>query len=173
MCNFVRKTWSTTGIAETAGTELTVNDNCNKEISNYAQNSFRYDYEIERSMKKLGYAVHHREVFKKNPAAKFTFEHSCTVKKFLSILSNNERIEDVIVPHFSKLESMLADPECEFTRPIRINYDLIEVWVVLFNQQEAICGTPRQRVRNSESLHRFQIARFQTKVPDARYFQES
>ena len=83
--------------------------------------------EIERAMKKLGYAVHHGEVFKKNPAAKFTFEHSCTVKKFLSILSNNERIKDVIVPHFSKLESMLADPECEFTRPIRINYDLIEV----------------------------------------------
>ena len=45
--------------------------------------------EIERAIKKLGCAVHHRDVFKKNPAAKFTFEHSCTVKKFLSILSNN------------------------------------------------------------------------------------
>ena len=45
--------------------------------------------EIERAIKKLGCAVHHGDVFKKNPAAKFTFEHSCTVKKFLSILSNN------------------------------------------------------------------------------------
>ena len=43
MRNFVRKTWSTTGIAETAGTELTVNDNCNKGISNYAQISIPYD----------------------------------------------------------------------------------------------------------------------------------
>ena len=39
----VRKTRNTKGIAETAGTELTVNDNCNKGISNYAQISIPYD----------------------------------------------------------------------------------------------------------------------------------
>ena len=126
--------------------------------------------EIERAMKKLGYAVHHGEVFKKNPAAKFTFEHSCTVKKFPSILSNNERIKDVIVPHFSKLESMLADPECEFTRPIRINYDLIEVsigWYFSISKRQFVehpvkkCETPRAFIKYEH-----------TKVPDVRYIQK-
>ena len=57
--------------------------------------------EIERAMKKLGYAVHHGEVLRKNPAAKScTFEHSCTLKKFLSVLWNNQRIKNVIVTTF-------------------------------------------------------------------------
>ena len=82
--------------------------------------------EIERAMSKLGYALHRGEVFKKNSAAKFTFEHACTVKKFLSVLAGNDYLKDRIVTHFSKFESVLADPECEFTSQLRINYDLIE-----------------------------------------------
>ena len=126
--------------------------------------------EIERAMRKLGYAVHHGEVFRKNPTAKFTFEHSCTVKKFLSVLCNNERIKNVIVPHFSKLESMLADPECEFTRPIRINYDLIEVsngWCFSISKRQFEVNP----VKEGETPRAY-IEYEHTKVPDARYFQE-
>ena len=50
--------------------------------------------EIERAMSKLGYALHRGEVFKKNLAAKFTFEHACTVKKFLSVLASNDHLKD-------------------------------------------------------------------------------
>ena len=67
--------------------------------------------EIERAMSKLGYALHRGEVFKKNSAAKFTFELARTVKKFLSVLASNDHLKDRIVTHFSKLESVLADPE--------------------------------------------------------------
>ena len=39
-------------------------------------------------------------MFKKNLAAKFTFEHACTVKTFLSDLAGNNYLKDRIVTHF-------------------------------------------------------------------------
>ena len=78
-------------------------------------------------MSKLGYALQRGEVFKKNLPAKYTFEHPCTVIKFLSVLARNDHLKDRIVTHFSKLGSGLADSECEITSQLRINYDLIEV----------------------------------------------
>ena len=82
---------------------------------------------IERAMAKLGYALHKGDVFKKNEASMYTFEHACSITKFLSVLANNDQLREIIITNFNKLESILADPECEFTKPLRINYDLIEV----------------------------------------------
>ena len=92
-------------------------------------------------MSKLGYALHRGEVFKKNSAAKLSFEDECTVKKFLSVLAGNDYFKDRIVTHFSKLESVLTDPESEFTSRLTINYDLIEVsdgWLFSANKKR-IC----------------------------------
>ena len=128
--------------------------------------------EIERAMSKLGYTLHKGEVFKKNSSAKFTFEHSCTVKKFLSVLASNEHLKDRIVTHFSKLESVLADPECEFTRQLKINYDLIEVcdgWCFSNSRREFVQNPIREI--GKESPRAF-VEYQHTKTPDPKYFQE-
>lgn len=66
--------------------------------------------------------------------------HSCSVKTFLSLLANNDDLKDTIVTHFNKLESVLADSECEFTRQLRITYNLISVqWLVFLHQQAGSC----------------------------------
>ena len=82
---------------------------------------------IERAMAKLGYALHKGCVFKKNEASMYTFEHACSIKMFLSVLANNDQLKEIIITNFNKLESILANPECEFTKQLRINFDLIEV----------------------------------------------
>jgi len=128
--------------------------------------------EIERAMSKLGYALHRGEVFKKNSAAKFTFEHACTVKKFLSVLASNDQLKDRIVTHFSKLESVLADPECEFTSQLKINYDLIEVsdgWFFSASKREFVQNAIREV--GKESPRAF-VEYDHTKTPDAKYFKE-
>ena len=128
--------------------------------------------EIERAMSKLGYALHRGEVFKKNSAVKFTFEHACTVKKFLSVLARNEHLKDRIVTHFSKLESVLVDTECEFTSQLRINYDLIEVSDGWF-----FCASKRKFVQSAiqdvgKKSPRAFVEYDHAKKPDAKYFKE-
>ena len=96
---------------------------------------------IERAMAKLGYALHKGDVFKKNEASMYTFEHACSIKKFLSVLANNDQLKEIIITNFNKLESILADPECEFTQQLRINYDLIEVldgWCFSLSQRRFV-----------------------------------
>jgi len=115
---------------------------------------------------------HRGEVFKKNSAAKFTFEHACTVKKFLSVLARNEHLKDRIVTHFSKLESVLADPECEFTNQLRINYDLIEVsdgWFFSASKRKFV-ESAIQDV-GKESPRAF-VEYDHAKTPDAKNFKE-
>ena len=68
----------------------------------------------------------------------YTFQHACFTKKFLSVLPNNDQLKETITTSFNKLESKLADPECEFTKQLRIKYDLIEVL-------NGWCFSPSQR----------------------------
>ena len=75
--------------------------------------------DIERAMKKLGYALHRGEVYKKVASSKYTFQHCCKVKQFLSLLSDSEHFKETIVKHLN--------PESEFPRQLRINYDFIKV----------------------------------------------
>ena len=82
---------------------------------------------IERAVTKLGYALHKGKVFKRNEESMYTQEHAFSIKKFISLLANNEKLKEIIIPNFNKLESILADPECEFTKELKIKYDLIEV----------------------------------------------
>ena len=81
--------------------------------------------DIERAMEKLGCALYCGEVFKKVKSP--TYQHCCSVKKFLSLLGSNDKFKDTIIKHLNKLVEMLGDRECEFVRQLRIQYDLIEV----------------------------------------------
>ena len=92
---------------------------------------------IERAMAKLRYALHKGDVFKE----KRSFEHACSIKKFLSVLANNDQLKEIIITNFNKLESILVDPEYEFTKQLRINYDLIEVlngWCFSLSQRRFV-----------------------------------
>lgn len=51
--------------------------------------------------------------------------------------------------HFSKLESVLADPECEFTSQLRINYNLIKCLLDGFSllAKENLSKTPSEMLK--------------------------
>ena len=72
---------------------------------------------------KAGICPSQRRGFQESASAKFTLEHTCSVEMFLSLLANNDHFKDTIVTHFSKLETILADPECDFIGQLRINFD--------------------------------------------------
>ena len=127
---------------------------------------------IERAMAKLVYALYKGKIYKKNVSAVFTFEHACTVKKFLSLLANNDRLKDDIIIHFAKLESILADPECEFSRQLRVDYDLIEVadgWCFSISKREFV----QSRIQDvgKESSRDF-VEYDNAKNPEPKYFKE-
>ena len=127
---------------------------------------------IERAMAKLGYALHKGDVFKKNEASMYTFEHACSIKKFLSVLANNDQLKEIIITNFNKLESILADPECEFTKQLRINYDLIEVlngWCFSLSQRRFV-QNPIKEI--GKECPRAFVQYPHTKEPEAKNFQE-
>ena len=130
--------------------------------------------DIERAMKKLGYALYRGEVFKKVGPSKYTFQHCCTVRKFLSLLGNSEHFKETIIKHLNKLDSILGDPESEFPRQLKINYDLIEV-------SDGFCFSISERrfvenaIRDSEvgrETPRAYVEYKHDKVPDPHYFKE-
>ena len=112
---------------------------------------------IERAMTKLGYALHKGEVFKRNEESMYTYEHACSIKKFISLLANNGKLKEIIIPNFNKLESILADPECEFTKQLKINYDLIEVSNSVLLKSTSICPEPNQRNWSRKSASIFTL----------------
>ena len=74
--------------------------------------------------------------------------------------------------HFSKLESVLANPECEFTSQLSINYDLIEVsdgWFFSVSKREFVENAIRDV--GKESPRAF-VEYDHTKTPVAKYFKE-
>ena len=97
--------------------------------------------DIERAMAKLSYALHNGEMFKKVKNSEYTYQHCCSVKKFLFLLGSNDQFEDTIIKHLNKLVEILGDKECEFTKQLRINYDLIEVnggWCFSISQRKFV-----------------------------------
>ena len=98
-------------------------------------------HDVEWAIVKLGYALHGGEVFKKVTSSQYTYQHCCSVKKFLSLLGSNDEFKDTIIKHLDKLVEILGDKECEFTKELRINYDLIEVkegWCFSISQQKFV-----------------------------------
>ena len=126
---------------------------------------------IERVMAKRGYGLHKGDVFKKNEASMYTFEHACSIKKFLSVLANNDQLKEIIITDFNKVESILADPECKFTQQLRINYDLIEVldgWCFSLSQRRFV-QNPIKEI--GKECPRAFVQYPHTKEPEAKHFQ--
>ena len=84
----------------------------------------------------------------------------------------NDHLKDRIVTHFSRLESVLADPECEFTSQLRINYDLTEVsdgWFFSASKREFVQNAIRDVGKESPRVF---VEYDHTKTPDVKYFKE-
>ena len=99
-------------------------------------------------------------------------EHTCTVKTFLSVLANNDHFKDMIINHFSMLEPVLTDPECEFTRQLRINSDLIEVsdgWCFSISSRGFVRNPIEEFGRKSPRAF---VEYQHTKKPDAKFFKD-
>ena len=131
-------------------------------------------HDIERAMKKFGYALYRGEVYKRVSSSKYTYQHCCRVKTFLSLLGNSEYFQETMVKHLNKLNSLLGDPESEYPRQLHINYDLIEV-------SDGFCFSISERrfvqnaIRDSEigrETPRAYVPYKQDKVPEPRYFKE-
>ena len=131
-------------------------------------------HDVERAMAKLGYALHGGEVFKKVACSKYTYQHCCSVKKFLSLLGSNDEFKDTIIKHLNKLVEILGDKECEFTKQLRINHDLIEVkegWCFSVSQRKFVLNPIGDTNIGKESPRAF-IDYEHTKVPQPGYFKE-
>ena len=130
--------------------------------------------DIERAMAKLGYALHSGEMFKKVKNSKYTYQHCCTVKKFLSLLGSNDQFKETIIKHLSKLVEILGDRDCEFMKQLRINYDLIEVkggWCFSISQRKFVLHAIKSTEIGKESPRAY-IDYEHTKTPDPGYFKQ-
>ena len=130
--------------------------------------------DIERAMAKLGYALHNGEIFKKVTNSEYTYQHCCSVKKFLSLLGTNDQFKDTIIKHLNKLVEILGDKECEFTKQLGINYDLIEVnggWCFSLSQRKFVLH-PIKKTEIGRESPRAYIDYEHTKTPDPGYFKQ-
>ena len=55
------------------------------------------------------------------------YQHWCLVKKLLSLPGSNNKFKNNITKLFHKLEEIMGDRKCKFTKELCINYDSIEV----------------------------------------------
>ena len=132
--------------------------------------------DIERAMAKLGYALHSGEIFKRVKNSEYTYQHCCSVKKFLSLLGSNDQFKDTIIKHkiMNKLIEILGDRECKFMKQLRLNYDLIEVnggWCFSISQRKFVLH-PIQGTEIGNESPRVYIKYEHTKTPDPGYFKQ-
>ena len=123
---------------------------------------------------KLGYALHSGEMFKKVKNSEYTYQHCCSVKKFLSLLGCNNQFKDTIIKHLNKLVEILGNRECEFVKQQCVNYDLIEVnggWCFSISQRKFV-SHPIKSTKISKESPRAYIDYEHTKTPDPSYFKQ-
>jgi len=116
--------------------------------------------------------LYNGEVFKKVKSSKYTYHHSCSVKKFLSLLESNDQFKDTIIKNLNKLVEVLGDKDCEFMKHLRINYDLIEVnggWCFSVSQRKFVFH-PIKETDFGKEFPRAYIYYQHTKTPDPGYF---
>ena len=72
---------------------------------------------------KTGTSVTQRRRFYEKPeASMYNFEHACSIKKFLSVLANNDQLKDIIITNFNKLQySHTKEPEAKYFQEILEN----------------------------------------------------
>jgi len=103
-----------------------------------------------------------------------TYQHWCSVKKFLSLLESNDQFKDTIINYMNKLVEILGNRECEFMKQLRINYDLIEVnggWCFSVSQRKFLFH-PIQGTEIGKESPKAYIEYEHTKTPDPGYFKQ-
>ena len=83
-------------------------------------------HEIEL-LKKLGYALHRGDIYKKVSGAKYSFAFMCNVKTFLNSLMGNDSFKDRLVKHITRVLLILSDPDNCVIRQLEIDQNLVEV----------------------------------------------
>ena len=83
--------------------------------------------DIGIAMKRMDYALYRGKIYKKRPNAKYAFSYKCEVKAFINCLAANEFFKARLLKDMRKVIDILSDPDCEVTRPICVDYNLIEV----------------------------------------------
>ena len=104
-----------------------------------------------------------------------TFEHACSIKKFLSVLTNNNQSKEFITTNFNKLECILTNPECKFTNQLRINQNLIEVldgWWLSLSQKTFVLTVKNPIKEIGKECPRAFVQYFHAKGPEAKHLQE-
>ena len=84
-------------------------------------------YDIGITMKKLEYALHRGKIYKKEPQARYTYQYKCEPRAFVNSLAANNFFKARLLNDMKRVIDIASDPYCEVIRPIRINYNLIEV----------------------------------------------
>ena len=83
--------------------------------------------DIGIAMKKLGYALYGGKVYKKCDKAKYTYLYKCKVEAYVNGLAANELFNARLLKDMKRVIEILANPFCEVIRPLRVDYNLIEV----------------------------------------------
>ena len=83
--------------------------------------------DIGIAMKKLDYALHRGQIYRKEPASRYTYLYKCEPRAFVNSLAANEFFKGRLLKDMKRVTDILSDPYCEVIRPITIDYDLIEV----------------------------------------------
>ena len=83
--------------------------------------------DIGIAMKKLGYALYGGKVYKKCDKAKYTYSYKCEVEAYVNGLAANELFKARLLKDMKSVIEILANPFCEVIRPLRVDYNLIEV----------------------------------------------
>ena len=83
--------------------------------------------DIGIAMKKLGYALYGGKVYKKCDKAKYTYSYKCKVEAYVNGLAANELFNARLLKDMKRVIEILANPFCEVIRPLRVDYNLIEV----------------------------------------------
>ena len=72
-------------------------------------------------------ALYNGSVYKKIPEATETYVFCSSVKNFLLNIMGNMDIADQIASFMSPLTNLLSEPCCKLIRPIKLDYNFIEV----------------------------------------------
>jgi len=130
--------------------------------------------DIGIAMKALNYGMFQGKIYKKVEGAQYTYAVKCEAREFLNSLAANEHFKGRLISEITKLNEILSDTYCEVVRPIKINYNLIEVlngqcWSIkekklMFN---AISENDKGKV-SPRAFCRYDS----TKPPEPKYFKE-
>lgn len=82
---------------------------------------------VRRMMEIKGYGLFRGKIFKKCEASKYTMVFCSNVKNFLLASLSNPDLAELLTPNIGLVTSLLSEPACRLIKPIKINYNYIEV----------------------------------------------